>query len=56
MMLARGTWGDGEAVQDDEAAYVIESCQGRLRHARNPSARPYALAPSMPDPPGSFDA
>lgn len=25
-------------LEDDEAAYVIESCQGRLKHAPNPSA------------------
>merc|ERR1719215_781053 len=26
------------ALEDDEVAFVIESCQGRLRYARNPSA------------------
>jgi hypothetical protein len=26
------------ALEDDEVAYVIESCQGRLAHAKNPSA------------------
>lgn len=26
------------ALEDDEAAFVIENCQGRLTHARNPSA------------------
>merc|ERR1712129_75488 len=26
------------ALQDDEAAFVIEACQGRLKFAKNPSA------------------